>query len=470
MGEVWDRQTLDTDIRVLVCAAERRSGVGERWEEVVCDGTLEHDVVVQVDDMKNVASAEPSEQLDSAGRCLKLVVSDGRFEMNALEWVRCPQLGAHIQRGCKLLLHRDCVVRGSLILLRPEHVRVLGGVVKTLDQHARAAADAALDPHGKGSTEIQPIGISMGLASDELDEDWFTHDWVNETQSAPAPQLEARHVSPNQSSGQGHARMEGVENAHLPTRRLPEQDGDDLLDSAELELIEHVEAAARAGGGAAVSKDEVVVVEDHYANEARRETWNTTSHAESKVKRPDEDVETWEPEEPELPMCCQTIREGLERLRTHPGAVLVRAYVYSCVHPRTSSKGHDHVVLNVRLDDGSGELHKVTLCDALRDEIVRDTAFASADALVTSAAAADDASELETIRARLRAMHGLMTLAIDVQKSRPSHPRLLLWKVSMDGATWQQMARSLLAATAAATTKLEPHVNNAQPLNHIKTR
>ena len=77
-------------------------------------------------------------------RLLKFALSDGKTLVPAVELVPILELSATTLAGCKLVV-REVLVRRSLLLLRPENVRVLGGGVAELVAMQRFVAEQVRD-------------------------------------------------------------------------------------------------------------------------------------------------------------------------------------------------------------------------------------------------------------------------------------------------------------------------------------
>ncbi|CAM9229548.1 unnamed protein product, partial [Phaeothamnion confervicola] len=128
------------------------------------DGPL----MLQVDEYKNVAAAAEQRDADSAGRVLKLCLSDGRRQAAAMEY-RCVSgfVLEKMARGTKLLVSAVEVRRGML-LLTDANTAVLGGTTALLADGGCATAGgggAAADGGSVGSTtSIAGVANSGGAS------------------------------------------------------------------------------------------------------------------------------------------------------------------------------------------------------------------------------------------------------------------------------------------------------------------
>nr|PIM03660.1 hypothetical protein TGCOUG_234600 [Toxoplasma gondii COUG] len=128
-------------------------------------GHLEGVHLVEVVEAVNIAEPRKTRTKLAASehRCLKLLLSDGRASVAAVEYRRIPALSAAaLQRGAKLLLCASPEVRRGVLLLQEANVRVVWGGSDARDDTAKASAGSAFAAEGSAretsetSTEKEP--------------------------------------------------------------------------------------------------------------------------------------------------------------------------------------------------------------------------------------------------------------------------------------------------------------------------
>ncbi|WIA19855.1 hypothetical protein OEZ85_005758 [Tetradesmus obliquus] len=104
--------------------------------------------MLQLDEAVNIAAGIKDRYREPAhNRCLKLHLTDGVQQLVAVEYRHCPALGLLMPAGIKLLLVNPAVRRGVL-LLQPENVVLLGGVVERLEAARQALLQHIIKPAG----------------------------------------------------------------------------------------------------------------------------------------------------------------------------------------------------------------------------------------------------------------------------------------------------------------------------------
>ncbi|CAN7033938.1 unnamed protein product [Brassica oleracea var. botrytis] len=90
--------------------------------------------VLQISSVRDVTKSSAEEFLGSSTgkRVLKLVLTDGKIEISALEYSHIPSLNNDVTPGTKVRLENKAVVRDGLVCLTPKEVTVLGGHVQSL--------------------------------------------------------------------------------------------------------------------------------------------------------------------------------------------------------------------------------------------------------------------------------------------------------------------------------------------------
>ncbi|CAH8286144.1 unnamed protein product [Eruca vesicaria subsp. sativa] len=90
--------------------------------------------VLQISSVRDVTKSSAEEFLGSSTgkRVLKLVLTDGKIEISALEYSHIPSLNNDVVPGTKVRLENKAVVRDGLVCLTPKEVTVLGGRVESL--------------------------------------------------------------------------------------------------------------------------------------------------------------------------------------------------------------------------------------------------------------------------------------------------------------------------------------------------
>ncbi|KAJ0266429.1 Tudor domain protein [Hirschfeldia incana] len=90
--------------------------------------------VLQISSVRDVTKSSAEEFLGSSTgkRVLKLVLTDGKIEISALEYSHIPSLNNDVTPGTKVRLENKAVVRDGLVCLTPKEVTVLGGHVPSL--------------------------------------------------------------------------------------------------------------------------------------------------------------------------------------------------------------------------------------------------------------------------------------------------------------------------------------------------
>ncbi|KAL0887479.1 hypothetical protein Bca101_011462 [Brassica carinata] len=90
--------------------------------------------VLQISSVRDVTKSSAEEFLGSSTgkRVLKLVLTDGKIEISALEYSHIPSLNSDVTPGTKVRLENKAVVRDGLVCLTPKEVTVLGGHVQSL--------------------------------------------------------------------------------------------------------------------------------------------------------------------------------------------------------------------------------------------------------------------------------------------------------------------------------------------------
>ncbi|XP_056846693.1 uncharacterized protein LOC108818020 isoform X2 [Raphanus sativus] len=90
--------------------------------------------VLQISSVRDVTKSSAEEFLGSSTgkRVLKLVLTDGKTEISALEFSHIPSLNNDVTPGTKVRLENKAVVRDGLVCLTPKEVTVLGGHVQSL--------------------------------------------------------------------------------------------------------------------------------------------------------------------------------------------------------------------------------------------------------------------------------------------------------------------------------------------------
>eukprot|EP00775_Hariotina_reticulata_P013242 gene13242-13372_t len=107
--------------------------------------------MLQLDEVVNISTGFKDrfiEQRSGAHRCLKLHLTDGVQRVVAVEYRPIPALAVLMPAGLKLLIVKPAVRRGML-LLQPENVVVLGGIVKPLEVARQAMLGHVIQPAGK---------------------------------------------------------------------------------------------------------------------------------------------------------------------------------------------------------------------------------------------------------------------------------------------------------------------------------
>ncbi|XP_009120842.1 tudor domain-containing protein 3 isoform X1 [Brassica rapa] len=90
--------------------------------------------VLQISSVRDVTKSSAEEFLGSSTgkRVLKLVLTDGKIEISALEYSHIPSLNNDVTPGTKVRLENKAVVREGLVCLTSKEVTVLGGHVQSL--------------------------------------------------------------------------------------------------------------------------------------------------------------------------------------------------------------------------------------------------------------------------------------------------------------------------------------------------
>lgn len=94
-----------------------------------------HGVVLQVSKIRNIAAPKSNEDSGVAPRMLKLILTDGHSNLQALEIERLDKVSLNTPPGTKIRLkpgQSSILVKSGFAHLGPKHLEVLGGKVEAL--------------------------------------------------------------------------------------------------------------------------------------------------------------------------------------------------------------------------------------------------------------------------------------------------------------------------------------------------
>ncbi|KAK9831767.1 hypothetical protein WJX74_008809 [Apatococcus lobatus] len=115
--------------------------------------------IVQVDEVVNIAlPIRQRHGQNGKGRCVKMSLTDGKQQVEGLEYRHLPDVGPDMPAGFKMAL-TDVEVRRGMLLLQPENTQVLGGCVARLeDARQRCLTSLRKPAEGRGGNRnMQPI-------------------------------------------------------------------------------------------------------------------------------------------------------------------------------------------------------------------------------------------------------------------------------------------------------------------------
>ncbi|KAI0522625.1 hypothetical protein KFK09_005010 [Dendrobium nobile] len=145
-------------------------GAGILPENVHCMNTIELEgpFVLQVDEVTNISCRLRERYHDSPAslkRCLKLSLSDGVQHVFGMEYRPIHDLEVLSLAGFKIII-RNVQIRRGLLLLLPEVVEVLGGMVEDLDAaRQRLVNEVNKPPRGKRKQALLPLCQRATLAA-----------------------------------------------------------------------------------------------------------------------------------------------------------------------------------------------------------------------------------------------------------------------------------------------------------------
>mmetsp|Transcript_1787 Transcript_1787/g.7797 ORF Transcript_1787/g.7797 Transcript_1787/m.7797 type:complete len:587 (-) Transcript_1787:73-1833(-) len=181
--------------------------------------------VLQVNELLNVGETAEHRRRDSAQRCLKLHMTDGKVSVFGLEVRYLQDLSVHSRPGVKILV-RNPSHRHGVLLLHPGNTVVLGGMVKSLQKFQDAAHEAGKvihDAHldramrATSSASVQVVSGGEGGAEREAS---------TSTVAAQAPKRAKLH---RQASGCSSSETRTATNSRDAKQTVTDEDVEDYL-------------------------------------------------------------------------------------------------------------------------------------------------------------------------------------------------------------------------------------------------
>ncbi|KAK9835101.1 hypothetical protein WJX84_001913 [Apatococcus fuscideae] len=136
-------------------SADRAQACTQEWHKQKIGGRY----IVQVDEVVNIAlPIRQRHGQNGKGRCVKMSLTDGKQQVEGLEYRHLPDVGPDMPAGFKMAL-TDVEVRRGMLLLQPENTQVLGGCVARLeDARQRCLTSLRKPAEGRGGNRnMQPI-------------------------------------------------------------------------------------------------------------------------------------------------------------------------------------------------------------------------------------------------------------------------------------------------------------------------
>ncbi|KAM0934996.1 putative recQ-mediated genome instability protein [Dioscorea sansibarensis] len=175
-GAVPRFETLDATAMAKMCFEEfllsdmNHSGAGVLPDNVCSmhKVELEGPFVLQIDEIVNISSSLRERYRDApAGlkRCLKLYMTDGHQHVVGMEYRPMKELDVLASAGLKIVI-RNVQIRRGLLMLVPEVLEVLGGLVWELDEaRKRLVEEINKPPRGKRKQHNLPLSQRASLTA-----------------------------------------------------------------------------------------------------------------------------------------------------------------------------------------------------------------------------------------------------------------------------------------------------------------
>ncbi|CAI5450226.1 unnamed protein product [Caenorhabditis angaria] len=119
----------------LVCQIDSLIDTGTSYFSQICK--LEDKSIEDNSGFEKIFEEKQEDNDQKSSRLLKIAISDGEFEVQAIELYKIPELSMYIKPGCKLLIFPPCEFRKGTFLLKPGNCQVLGGEVLPLLDNKR---------------------------------------------------------------------------------------------------------------------------------------------------------------------------------------------------------------------------------------------------------------------------------------------------------------------------------------------
>ncbi|KAL3016214.1 hypothetical protein AAZX31_06G200400 [Glycine max] len=90
--------------------------------------------VLQISSVRDISKSSVDEFLKNSGdrRVLRLCLTDGHYEITAVEYSHIPSIPDNVVPGTKIRLENKVAVHNGIVCLNPKVLTVLGGVVQSL--------------------------------------------------------------------------------------------------------------------------------------------------------------------------------------------------------------------------------------------------------------------------------------------------------------------------------------------------